>query len=390
MKIAVIGGAGKVVWGAIRDFVEHEDVKQILLADLNLEAIEARQRSLNSEKVLVSKLDLNDHSALVTLLEDYDVCLNATSHHFNMKVMAACLESRTHYTDFGGLFHWARQQLEMDEQFREAGITGIVGSGSAPGIVNVMARYAYDHLDTLETIKILDGIVNFNITEDMFVPPYAIDTLLDEFEMSPYEFVAGEFVEMEPFSGEEWVDFPEPIGRQKVINTIHSEVATMPISFQDKGIQNVAFKLSLPKIFEEQLKFLTAIGLGSAKSVDVRGQQVVPRQLLASVLREGKQPVFDKHDDHKALRVVAEGTKDGVKCKYVIDTVISPYEKWSDMSQGVFSVGFPAAVTTRMLGAGQITKRGFFPSEGCIDPEIYFNELEKRGIYVYANLIRQI
>ncbi|WP_134702279.1 saccharopine dehydrogenase family protein [Ammoniphilus sp. YIM 78166] len=393
MKIAVVGGAGKVVWGAIRDFVENDSVEQLLLADLNLDVLEERKRILCSDKVITGRVDLNDHNDLVKLLDSYDVCLNATSHHFNLKVMAACVESRTHYTDFGGLFHWARQQLEMHESFKDAGITGIVGSGSAPGIVNVMARYGYDHLDEVYSVKILDGIVNFNLDPYKLIPPYAIDTLLDEFEMNPYEFKNGEFVEMWPFSGEEVVDFPVPVGRQKVINTIHSEVATIPLTFKDKGIRDVAFKLSLPTIFEEQLKFLVGVGLGSSKPVNVKGQDVVPRDLLAAVLREAKPtPVKQekKHDDHKALRVEIVGKKDGQDGKYVLDTVISPYEKWSDMSQGVFSVGFPAAVTTRLLGSGQITKKGFFPSEAAIDPKTYFKELEKRGIKVHASFIQQV
>ncbi|MET3288640.1 UNVERIFIED_CONTAM: saccharopine dehydrogenase-like NADP-dependent oxidoreductase [Brevibacillus sp. OAP136] len=201
MKIAVLGGAGKVSLGAIQDFVEHDGVSQVLLADVNMEALKKRESSLNSDKVVIKQADLNDHHGLVRLLDGYDACLNGSSHHFNQKVMQACIESRTNYTDFGGLFHWARQQLEMHDQFQEAGITGIVGSGSAPGIVNVMARYAYDRLDQVQTVKIRDGIVNFNLVESSFTPPYAIETLLDEFIMNAYEFKDGHFVELAPFSG---------------------------------------------------------------------------------------------------------------------------------------------------------------------------------------------
>lgn len=393
MKVAVVGGAGKVVWGAIRDFVEDDSVEKLLLADLNLEVLESRKQQLASDKIVTSRIDLNNHEELVQLLAEYDVCLNATSHHFNVKVMAACIEARTNYTDFGGLFHWARQQLEMHDSFEKAGITGIVGSGSAPGIVNVMARYGYDNLDEVHSVKILDGIVNFNLDPYTLVPPYAIGTLLDEFEMNPYEFKNGEFVEMWPFSGAEEVDFPEPIGKQTVFNTIHSEVATMPLSFKDKGIKDVAFKLSLPKIFEDQLKLLVNIGLGSNQPLSVKGQQVVPRDVLAAALAVPKPETNasdKKHDDHKALRVEVIGKKDGENVKYIMESVVSPYEKWSDMSQGVFSVGFPAAVTARLLGSGQITKKGCYPSEAAIDPATYFAELAKRGIKVQASLVKQL
>lgn len=395
MKIAVVGGAGKVVLGAIRDFVEDQSVEKLLLADINIDFLEQRKKELNAQKVVISELDLNDHHSLVNLLGEYDACLNGSSHIFNLNVMKACLESKTHYTDFGGLFHWARKQLEFGEEFKKAGITGIVGSGSAPGIVNVMSRYAYDHLDTVESVDIRDGIVNFNIDEYSFVPPYAIETLLDEYIMNPYEFNNGEFQEMSPFSGEEIINFPEPIGEQKVINTIHSEVATIPLSFKDKGIQRVTFKLSLPRVFEDRLKFLVKLGVGSSDPIKVGGQEVVPRKLLAELIKnnafnESEKTQEVKHDDHKALRVEVEGTKDGENVKYIVDCILSPYEKWPDLSQGVFSVGYPAAVTTKLLARGDIKQEGFFASEAVIPPKIYFAELSKRGIHVHANLIKKI
>lgn len=393
MKVAVLGGAGKVVLGAIQDFIENDSVEKVLLGDINIEALYNRKNSLNSDKVVISQVDLNDHDSLVSLLEEYDVCLNGSSHHFNLKVMKACLDSKTNYTDFGGLFHWAKKQLKMNEEFEKAGITGIVGSGSAPGIVNVMAKYGVDRLDTVKSVHIRDAIVNFALKENDFIPPYAIETLLDEFMMNPYEFRNGEFVEVTPFSGAETISFPEPIGKQTVINTIHSEVATMPLSFKNKGIQDVTFKLALPKSFEEKLRFLVELGLGDIEEIDVRGTKVIPRQVLAQIVQLKNSKISNenqKHDDHKILRVEVEGTKDGKAAKYVIDSIISPYENWLHMSNGVFSVGFPAAVTTRILGGNLIKENGFFASEQVIPTDFYFDELAKRGIRVEANLIQNI
>jgi saccharopine dehydrogenase-like NADP-dependent oxidoreductase len=390
MKVAVIGGAGKVVWGAIRDFVEHEAVEKLLLVDLKQAELEKRQQRLQSEKVIIRSVDLNDHTSVVQLLKEYDVCLNATTHHFNLKVMEACLAAKTHYTDFGGLFHWAQKQLALHDRFKEAGITGIVGSGSAPGIVNVMARYAYDRLDQVHSVKILDGIVNFT-QSDAFIPPYAIETLIEEFEMNPYEFRDGEFVEMEPFSGQEVIDFPEPIGQQTVFNTIHSEVATIPKTFQDKGIQHVAFKLALPKSFEQRLRFLVQLGLTSNEAMEVRGQKVVPRDVLIELMKKQEVPTTEgQHDDHKVLRVEVTGRKDGQECQYILHTTLHPYKKWPDASQGVFSVGFPAAVTARLIGSGQIQERGFFPSEAVIPPEVYFQELAKRNIFITSQFTQKL
>ena len=262
MKAAITGGAGRQCLATIYDFIDNDDVEQILLIDVSQEALDIRQELVNSKKIKTQVVDITNTNQLAAALKGYDVCLNASSHIFNMPVMDACLESKTHYTDLGGLFHWAREQLTRHDDFKKAGITGIVGSGSAPGMVNVMAKYAADRLDTVETILILDAIINPGVKGYKFVPPYAMNTVIEEFTANNYEFINGEWQELPPFSGLMTVDFPEPFGTLNLYNVIHSEVATMPLAFKDKGIKNVSFKLALPTLFEERLRFLVENGFG--------------------------------------------------------------------------------------------------------------------------------
>ena len=46
--------------------------------------------------------------------------INCSLAYFNEGVMEACLKAGTHYTDMGGLFHWAKKQLAMDDRFAAA------------------------------------------------------------------------------------------------------------------------------------------------------------------------------------------------------------------------------------------------------------------------------
>ena len=194
MKAAITGGAGRQSLSAIYDFVETEDVEKVLLIDINEEALKARKELVGSPKIETKAIDLKDTQTLAQALEEYDVVINGSSHVFNMDVMDACIESKTNYTDFGGLFHWAVEQMGRDEDFRRAGITGIVGSGSAPGIVNVLTKYATDRLDTVEDILILDAIINRSASGYGFVPPYALNTIIEEFTMNNFEYKDGEHV----------------------------------------------------------------------------------------------------------------------------------------------------------------------------------------------------
>jgi saccharopine dehydrogenase-like NADP-dependent oxidoreductase len=307
--------------------------------------------------------------------------------YFNEAIMEACLKAGCHYTDMGGLFHWAKKQLAMGDRFEAAGLTAVCGSGSAPGIVNVMARYAEQRLDTVEWVRIWDGIVNWGVAAAPLVPPYSLDTILNEFLMSAWPFEDGDWKEYAPFQGAEEVDFPEPVGTQTCYYTIHSEPYTIPVSFKDKGIRECFFKLALPAKFEQKLRFLCDLGAAGTEPINVKGAQVVPRdvvlELVDQTLKEASAKEPAKLDDHKVLRVGVRGTKDGQTQDWCMETVLHWYAEWN-MPCSTFTVGYPAALTARLLGRGVIERKGAFGGEAAIPPETYFAELNKRGIHVEA------
>ena len=351
------------------------------------------KKELNNNKIKICVVDLNNHQQIVEALKGYDACLNGSSHHFNVNVMKACLETKTNYTDFGGLFHWARQQMELHEDFKKAGITAIVGSGSCPGIINVMAKYAVDRLDTVETVELQDFIINRGIKGYKLVPPYTLNTILDEFTANNFEFKNGEWIELPAFSGEEVVELPEPFGKLTLHNMIHSEVATMPVAWKDKGIKNVSFKLALPELFQERLRFMLGNGMGRMDPVMVDGQPVIPRnfiiQLIENEKETGQKTSNEKPDDHKVLRAIVYGKKANKNVKYVMESVMHPYGPWN-MAMSPFTVGYPAGVTTKMLGRGQIKEKGAYPGESVIDTAVYFKELAKRSIFVTCETVEDI
>ncbi len=380
MRITVLGGAGAMAKSAVLDLVESQEVTSLVLADLNRKSLDALKMSLGSEKVRIATVDIMDHENLVGILHGSEAVINGTVYYHNVEVMKACLEVKAHYVDMGGLFHVTRKQMLLDEDFKRAGLTAVLGMGSAPGMVNVMARFAYDRLDTVESVRIRDGIVNFTKMKSPLGIPYALDTILDEFLMNPYIFEKGDWVELRPFSRPEEVDFPEPVGRQTTFMTLHSEVATIPASFKDKGIQEVSFKLALPKAFEERVRFLVDLGLGSRRAIPVGGTKVIPRDMLI-VLSRLLPKAKGKPDDHKVLRVVVKGRQAGKDVTYRLESVQHPYEPWG-MRCGSFTVGFPVAVVAKMLASGEVKTRGAIGSEQCIRPEAFFRALAKRGLPV--------
>ncbi len=237
MKLIVLGGAGKMGCIAAQCLVKDPRVDQVVIADYNLEQAHIVASYLASAKVQVVKVDVTDAEGLVRTLQGADACINATVYYTNMEVMHACLEAHTPYTDLGGLFHLTRKQLKLSDRFAEAGLSAVLGLGSAPGVPNIQARYAADRLDTIESIKIYDGIKPPGADDLHFT--YAIPTIVDELTERPMVFQEGEFVAMEPMSGMEDYWFTQPLGLLPMHLSLHSEVATLPISFQEKGVQGM-------------------------------------------------------------------------------------------------------------------------------------------------------
>lgn len=60
------------------------------------------------------------------------------------------------------------------------------------------------------------------------------------------------------------------------------------------------------------------------------------------------------------------------------------------MACGPFTVGYPGAITTKLLAGSKIQEKGFFSGEAVIDPKIYFDELAKRDIKVFVQITEDL
>jgi saccharopine dehydrogenase (NAD+, L-lysine-forming) len=303
--------------------------------------------------------------------------------------MDACLEAGVNYTDMGGLFFTTRKQLELHDKFAKAGVSAVLCVGSAPGIPNIQSRYAADRLDTIDSIKIFDGIKP--PPPDNLFFSYAVPTIVDEMTVEAMVFENGEFRSKPPLTGFEDYWFEQPLGLLPMHYSLHSEVATLPVSFKDKGIKDCFFKINywgMAKETVEKVRVLADYGLASTEPIEVKGQTVVPRDMLNSLLADYVAPVTSFLEPPKAKppewtkEIVTEirGTKDGVKVLYRIGTVTT---------KGALPTGVVPALTAIWLADGKIDP-GVYPPELALDPEPFFKELELYDIITKASVTTQI
>ena len=380
MHIIVLGGAGAMGRVTVRTLTEYEDVDQITIADYDEERAHDVAATLNSSKILVRQIDVYDSERLSKLVRGANVVLSAVEYVFNQPILRVCIQEKVHYADLGGLFHMTRKLMDMSPEAEAAGITAILGMGGTPGITNILARAAVDKLDRVDSIKVQLGCSDDTPSTAPLVAPYSIRTILDEFTRPPQVFQNDTWYPQQPLTGQEELIFPLPVGRATAIFSLHSECAIFPVSFRDKGIRHVSFKIAFPSDFMKKLKFLVDIGFGSDEPISVRGMKVSPREVLARLLE--MTPVEDvEPQDCDVLRVVVAGEAQGQRLEIVNQVVVLPYRRWG-ISAGALDTGTPLAIAGRMLANEEIARRGAFGPELCIPVEPFFQELARYDMHV--------
>src|SRR5690348_652843 len=380
MHIVVTGGAGAMGRVTVRALSEYDDIDLVTVADYNETRAQEVAASLRSSKVQARQVDVTDEEQLRRLIHGADAVWSAVDYRFNPSILRACIAEKVHYADLGGLFHMTRTLMSLHAEAEAAGITAIMGMGGTPGITNVLARAAADKLDRVESMRVELGCSDFTPSTAPLVAPYSIRTILDEFTKEPQVFKDGAWHPQKPLSGQEEMIFPLPVGRATAIYSLHSECATFPISFQEKGIRYVSFKIAFPTDFMTKLKFLVDLGFGSDEPISVHGLKVSPRETLAKLLE--MTPVEDvEPQDCDVLRVVTSGTAGGQGVEITNQVVVLPYRRWS-VGAGALDTGVPLAIAGRMLANGAITRRGTLGPELCVPVEPFFLELVKYDMHV--------
>jgi len=405
MRVVVVGGAGAMGRWTLRDLTESEGVDEVVVADLDgARAMEAagwaaaRSGSNGTAHVQGMALDAGDGDAVRRALEAADVACNCAVHATNLPVMEACADTGTHYVDLGGLFHTTRRQLALHDRFVDAGATAVVGMGASPGTTNVMAAVAARGLDVVEEVEVRLGIADFGPSTAPLPLPYAVDTLLDEFAAPAMAFRDGRLVEVPAMSEQEELDFPPPVGRVRVGHTLHSEVATLPHHFADRGIRSVSFKVGFPAGFMDRMGLLVGLGLAGTDPVDLPGGRVVPRELLVHSITMTATPGPEAApDDAEALWVRVRGRRAGRSgdpalaprdpdgpgrpVEVLAECVVRPHPAWQ-AGAGQLDTGVPPSIVAQLLGHKLIDRPGVFAPEDAVPPEPYLAELARRHMEV--------
>jgi saccharopine dehydrogenase (NAD+, L-lysine-forming) len=297
MRILLVGAGG--VGGAITTILARRAFAEaVVVADFDPSRSEKAVAGVGDPRFTAARVDASDEAAVRALLAEHrcDVLLNATDPRFVMPLFRAALAAGATYVDMAmSLSHphpeepYGRTGVMLgDEQFamasywEAAGALALVGMGVEPGLSDVFARYAADHLFAeIDELGVRDGS-DITVRGHDFAPSFSIWTTIEECLNPPviWERDRGWFT-TEPFSEPEVFDFPEGIGPVECVNVEHEEVLLMP---RWVDARRVTFKYGLGTEFIDVLKALHKTGLDSTTPIRVGDVEVSPRDVVAAAL----------------------------------------------------------------------------------------------------------
>ena len=367
------------------DLRENSAFEEFVMADIRFDQAVRRCEELEDPRFRPALADASERADLAEFLKGATVCINCAQYNYNITVMEACLEARTGYIDLGGLFHVTLKQKPMHDAFKEAGVPAVLGMGSTPGTMNVLARYGVDLLDTVERADALCAWVDEGALEDgPFIPPYALRTMLEEMTEDAWAFEDGNLRPFPAGSGGEIVRFPEPVGSVPVYLCLHSEPATWPVSWRDKGITGCAFKIGMPPSLRERMAFLVRLGFHYKEALDGVGDippvEYLERLIAHEARRAPEGP--GTSSSFEVLRARVVGTKNGLRCTHNVDMLARDHSRWKILA----TTGTPPSIVAGYISEGRIPP-GVWAPEEVIDPIPYFEDLAKREMRVQVETL---
>jgi saccharopine dehydrogenase-like NADP-dependent oxidoreductase len=380
MRMLVLGtggvGSAAALIAARRPFLKH-----VVLADYELPRAQRAAAATSDDRFVPVALDASDQAAIESVIREHaiDAVLGATDPRFTMPIFRAALASRIHYLDMAMSLSTPHpdapyektgvklgdEQFAVAEDWAASGKIALVGMGVEPGLADVFARYAADHLfSEMDEVGVRDG-ANLTVSGYDFAPSFSIWTTIEECLNPPviYEKDRGWFTTA-PFSEPETFDFPEGIGPVECVNVEHEEVLLVPRWVDAK---RVTFKYGLGQEFIDVLQVLHKLGLDRVDPVEVRGQRVSPRDVVAACLPD-PAALGDRMRGKTCAGTWVRGRgRDGEPRSTYLYHVVD--NEWSMREYGAQAVVWQTAVNP--IVALELLDSGAWAGSGVLGPEAF-------------------
>ncbi|MEF8835489.1 MAG: saccharopine dehydrogenase C-terminal domain-containing protein [Candidatus Thermoplasmatota archaeon] len=392
----LIFGAGKQAEGSAWYLTNKSDIDEIGIASRTGRKIDDLIESIGSEKLRKHVVDVTNREKTEDIMEDYDVGINALpTRRTSYATIEAAINVGLDMVDMLEEYHRRPDQYEKEgldlpldmsieeygehlhEKAIEEDVTIVDGMGFAPGLTNLTLGKALREMDEGKSaIARCGGIPDKESAERHplnYMITWAFDHVLREYMIKSPAIKDGERTEIQALTEHEIFTF-DKLGLKEELEC--AVTPGMPSFVHTRPDLEETYEKTIrwPGHYDT-IKTFKECGLLDTEPVLVGDKEVVPREVLSSVLTPKLKP--KKEDkDVCVMWNTAEGRKNG-------EPVRVDYYMWdeADLETGLSAMqrttGFPPAITAEMLAKEKIPEKGLVPPEDCIKDDVYDEMIER-------------
>ena len=345
-------------WVMAKVLLDGESDGRVMLWDIDEKDISEAVVNVQSERMNVLRLDINDTNAAVQKLTGQNVVISALPHSESLPCLKAAVGAKVSCIDLVG--EAPEKRLTLHSEAENAGIIVIPGLGVAPGLSNICVARGVELLDTTSDAVIYVGGIPVEKTPPLdYQTVYSLESVFKTYLRPAKIYQNGVETEVAPLSGLEILNFPEPIGDLEAYYT--DGLASLTHTMKGKISGLLEEKTLRYPGFAAKIKFLLESGFLTTTPVKIGEYKIAPLDFLIKLL-EPKLKLGPK-GDLLVMRVMVTGIKDNRPQTQHFELIdeYDPVTKYSSMAR---TTGFPAVCGARMIAAGKITPKGvLFPEQ---------------------------
>lgn len=383
-KVLIIGagGVGQVVVHKCASLPEV--FEEIVLASRTKEKCDRIAAQL-SRPIETAAVDADHSDQVADLIRRVtpDLVINVALPYQDLTIMDACLETGVDYLDtanyepkdeakFEYSWQWAYQ-----DRFKDAGITGLLGSGFDPGVTNVFTAYLAKHyFDEIHELDIVD--VNGGDHGQAFATNFNPEINIREVTAECRHWEEGEFVTTPPMSEQRRFECPEEVGSYDIYRMYHEELESLVKNFPT--LKRAQFWMSFSANYLKHLEVLQNVGMTRIDPVTYQGQEIIPLQFLKAVLPEPSS-LGPTTRGKTCIGCIVSGIKDGQERRVYIYNICDHEACYDEVgSQAIsYTTGVPAMIGAKMILEGKWKKPGIWNMEE-FDPDPFMEALNQYGL----------
>jgi len=393
MKVLVFGGSGKMGSAVAWDLVKNSKVGEVGIIGITgrgENALEKTKNWINSDKIVLHAIDVNNREETMKLMKKYDVAaITLPNRKCSYKVVDMAIESGLNIVDILEEYHRRPDKYEVEgleipngmtlDEYGESlhqkaiknGVTFIDGMGFAPGLTNITLGEGIKKMDQADSaIARCGGVPAKDFAKNhplKYMITWAFEHVLREYMVKVDVIKDGKIVEVNAMDNFEEFRFNQLGVDEKLACAITPGMPSF--LYTRTQLKECAEKTIRWPGHWEGAGVLKECGMLGSAPIEFKGTKISPREFLSHIMTPKLHPLEGETDVCVMWNTVT-GIKNGQKMR--ID-----YYMWNGISAMGRVTAFPEAIATVMLGKGEITEKGIVAPEDAIEGKIYKNFLEE-------------